>query len=71
MDVRVPEMNGLLGAQEIRRRWPANGLKIIAITAYALERQEKCLEAGMDNYIASCTVGRACSGPEEVHLKAQ
>jgi CheY-like chemotaxis protein len=52
-------MNGLLGAQEIRRRWPANGLKIIAITAYALERQEKCLEAGMDNYIASRTVGRS------------
>ena len=53
MDVRMPEMDGLLATKEIRRLWPSNGPKIIAITAYALEGdQEKCLEAGMDDYIA-------------------
>jgi two-component system, sensor histidine kinase and response regulator len=53
MDVRMPEMDGLLATKEIRRRWPTNGPKIIAITAYALTGdKEKCLEAGMDGYIA-------------------
>jgi signal transduction histidine kinase/DNA-binding response OmpR family regulator len=53
MDVKMPEMDGLLATQEIRRRWPTNGPKIMAITAYALAGdREKCLEAGMDGYIA-------------------
>ncbi len=53
MDVKMPEMDGLLATQEIRRLWPTNGPKIIAITAYALDGDmEKCLEAGMDGYIA-------------------
>jgi CheY-like chemotaxis protein len=53
MDVRMPEMDGLRATQEIRKRWPANGPKVIAITAYALSGdREKCLEAGMDDYIA-------------------
>ncbi len=53
MDVKMPEMDGLLATQEIRRLWPTNGPKIIAITAYALAGdKEKCLEAGMDGYIA-------------------
>lgn len=53
MDVRMPEMDGLLATQEIRRRWPNNGPKIVAVTAYALEGdRELCLGAGMDDYIA-------------------
>ena len=36
MDVKMPEMDGLMATQEIRRLWPTNGPKIIAITAYAL-----------------------------------
>ena len=53
MDVRMPEMDGLEATQIIRKRWPKNGLMVIAITAYALEGdREKCLDAGMDDYIS-------------------
>jgi CheY-like chemotaxis protein len=53
MDVKMPVMNGIQAAQEIRERWPENGPKIIAVTAYALQGdKEKCLAAGMDGYIA-------------------
>jgi len=53
MDIRMPEMNGLEATRIIRQRWPDNGPKIVAITAYALEGdKEKCIEAGMDDYIS-------------------
>lgn len=49
----MQEIDGLIAKKEICRRWHANRPKIIAITAYALERdRERCLEAGMDDYIA-------------------
>ena len=52
MDVRMPEMDGLEATRIIRQRWH-NKMLIIAITAYALKGdKEKCLEAGMDDYIS-------------------
>ena len=52
MDVRMPEMDGLEATRIIRQRWPIDGPKVIAITAYALEGdRDKCLGAGMDDYI--------------------
>ena len=52
MDVQMPEMDGIDAAQKIRIKWP-NGPKIIAITAYALDGdRERCLHAGMDDYIS-------------------
>jgi CheY-like chemotaxis protein len=53
MDVKMPVMDGLEAARRIRERWPENGPKILAITAYALHGdREKCLAAGMDGYIS-------------------
>jgi PAS domain S-box-containing protein len=53
MDVRMPEMDGITATQVIRKLQPAEGPKIVAITAYALKGdQEKCLKAGMDDYIS-------------------
>jgi PAS domain S-box-containing protein len=53
MDVKMPEMDGITATQVIRKLRPENGPKIVAITAFALEGdREKCLEAGMDDYIS-------------------
>lgn len=52
MDVQMPEMDGLEAARAIRRQQRPQP-KIIALTAYALEGdKEKCLEAGMDDYMS-------------------
>ncbi len=54
MDVQMPEMDGLEAAREINKKWP-NGKrpKIIAMTANAVSGDmERCLNAGMDDYIS-------------------
>ncbi|MBZ5525275.1 MAG: response regulator [Acidobacteriia bacterium] len=55
MDVQMPEMDGLAATQAIRNQEEISGrhLPIIAMTAYAMEGdRERCLEAGMDDYLA-------------------
>ncbi|NJN93076.1 MAG: PAS domain S-box protein [Anaerolineales bacterium] len=54
MDVQMPELDGLETTQVIRQQWP-EGVRprIIAMTANALQGdRERCLAAGMDDYIS-------------------
>jgi CheY-like chemotaxis protein len=53
MDVLMPEMDGLVAAEAICRRWPrGNRPRLIALTAMAGPGdQERCLRAGFDDYM--------------------
>jgi CheY-like chemotaxis protein/HPt (histidine-containing phosphotransfer) domain-containing protein len=54
LDVQMPEMDGLEAARRICQRWPFEKRpRIIAMTGNALlGDREKCLQAGMDDYIS-------------------
>src|SRR5262249_3276209 len=54
LDVQMPEMDGLETARQICQRWPRERRPcIIAMTGNALMGdREKCLAAGMDDYIS-------------------
>jgi CheY-like chemotaxis protein/HPt (histidine-containing phosphotransfer) domain-containing protein len=54
LDVQMPEMDGLEAARQICQRWPAEKRpRIVAMTGNALTGdREKCLQAGMDDYIS-------------------
>lgn len=53
MDVRLPDIDGMEAARRIRERLGAASPRIIAVTANAMPGdRERCLAAGMDDYLS-------------------
>ena len=61
MDVQMPEMNGVDAALQIRREEAAGAhIPIVAMTASAMsEDRDRCLAAGMDNFVSKPISSRA------------
>jgi CheY-like chemotaxis protein/HPt (histidine-containing phosphotransfer) domain-containing protein len=74
MDVQMPQMNGFVATRIIRDP-ETTGLRhdipIIAMTAHALKGdRERCLEAGMDDYVSKPVTAEALREVLEKHLRA-
>jgi len=53
MDIMMPEMDGFTAMREIRKNVEWQKLPIIALTAKAMrDDQDKCMEAGANDYVA-------------------
>ena len=75
MDVSMPEMNGLEATHEIRDFEAENNLPrtpIIGVTAHALKGdKDRCLEAGMDDYLSKPISPDMLAAKVEAHIAAQ
>ena len=75
MDVQMPVMNGFEATAAIRQKEKESGshIPIIAMTAHAMDSdREKCLQAGMDDYISKpLKADRLLNMIEQVVTKAK
>ncbi len=70
MDVQMPEMDGLSATRAIRKQEEQTSahIPIIAMTAHAMSGdRERCLEAGMDDYISKPIDARSLLNLLEKH----
>lgn len=75
MDVSMPEMNGLEATHEIRDFEAENNLPrtpIIGVTAHALKGdKDRCLAAGMDDYLSKPISPDMLAAKVEAHITTQ
>ena len=74
MDIQMPEMDGFEATRAIREQEQATGrhTPIIAMTAHALKGdRERCLEAGMDEYVSKPIHAKRLLETIESALQAQ
>ncbi len=74
MDCQMPELDGFAATREIRRREGEYGrarISIVALTANAMEGdRERCIDAGMDDYLTKPFTQDGLAGMLARHLKA-
>jgi PAS domain S-box-containing protein len=74
MDVQMPEMDGFEATGMIRdpaSRVRNHDIPVVAMTAHAMKGdREKCLEAGMDDYVSKPVTALALNKTLEKHLAA-
>ena len=53
LDIQMPVMNGFAVIRELRNNPEIRKIKAIAVTSFAMKGdREKCIDAGMDNYLS-------------------
>jgi PAS domain S-box-containing protein len=70
MDIQMPQVDGYAATKQIRAlNGPVNKIPIVALTAHALTGdKEKCLTAGMDDYLSKPIIAKDLIGKVDKHL---
>jgi two-component system cell cycle response regulator DivK len=71
MDIQMPGMDGMTATQMLKKDPATSGLKIIALTSFAMQAdQEKFLAAGFDGYLSKPINTRELPGLMQQWLEA-